>query len=286
MTEAVQQQCRFFLLRYVPDPAKGEFVNFGLALLPPEGPPELRFAKDWSRVKGLDPQADLELLDAFRSELTKEFAKKDVAQEFAKNDLTQELDQKNGEQFVLRMLHDSFSNVLQASDYKACLTAAPAQEADELARIYLEAPRRGTSWEQSARQKIFQSMQAAFTETGVWDRMQRGISVSKYSRPGDPLKIDCGYQTNSSIRMFHATSLKTEVTAAKVLAFSYPELAAGIRRMEGAQAYLTAIIEDNLEKTDHLQFALETLERNTIQVATVSDLPALAQMAARELGNF
>ncbi|MGH9568534.1 MAG: DUF3037 domain-containing protein, partial [Candidatus Angelobacter sp.] len=39
----MRQQCNFFLLRYVPDTVKNEFVNVGLVLLPEAGIPEIRF---------------------------------------------------------------------------------------------------------------------------------------------------------------------------------------------------------------------------------------------------
>lgn len=261
MAEETRQNCKFLLLRYVPDAIRGEFVNIGLMLLPPHAAPELRFSQDWSRVTVLDPQADTELLEAFREELNR----------------------AEDKERLLRRIEDSFSNTLQASEYKACLTNAPAKEADELARIYLEAPRRRGSREKGARQKIWTSMKSAFTEAGIWRVLWRDIPVSRYSRTGDPLTIDCGYKADSTIRMFHATSLKTEITAAKILAFSYPELATGIERMERAQAHLTAIIEDGLEKNDQRGFALETLARAGIHVAHISDLPNLAAVAAKEL---
>ncbi|MGH9564732.1 MAG: DUF3037 domain-containing protein, partial [Candidatus Angelobacter sp.] len=47
----MRQQCNFFLLRYVPDTVKNEFVNVGLVLLPEAGIPEIRFTHDWSRVR-------------------------------------------------------------------------------------------------------------------------------------------------------------------------------------------------------------------------------------------
>jgi len=264
MTDTPRQNCKFFLLRYVPDAVKNEFVNIGLVLLPPQAPPELRFARNWSRVQALDPQADTELLDAFRDELSRESDK----------------------EMLLGKMEDSFSNALQTSEYKACLTAAPAQEADELARIYLDAPRGRRAREASARQAIFQRMRREFDQTGVWKAMWKEIPVARYSRPGDPLEIDCGYKSDSTIKMFQAVSLRTDLAAAKVLAFSYSELAAGILRIERSQARLTAIIEDGLEKAenDQIEFAMETLERHAIQVATVSDLPDLAIVAAREMG--
>lgn len=264
MVEMAKENCKFFLLRYVPDPIRDEFVNIGLVLFPPQAPPELRFSKDWSRVLRLDPQADVELLQAFRDELSR----------------------KGEKEQLLKMIEDSFSNALQASEYKACLTSQPAQEADELARTYLEAPRRRTNQEKTPRHRIQQSMRNAFTETGVWQLMWKDIPASKYSRAGDPLKIDCGYRTASTIKMFQATPLKTEITAAKVLAFTYPELAAGVRRLESAKTELTAIIEDGLETNEQTVFALETLQGVGIQVATVSNLPSLALTASREMGRL
>jgi hypothetical protein len=262
MTET-KQRCKFFLLRYLPNVVNGEFVNIGLVLLPPGSAPELRFSRDWSRVRNLDPQVDTALLDSLRDELSRE---KGPALEV-----------------TLQRINDSFSNALQVSESKACLAAMPEQEADELARMYLETPRRRASREAGPRQRIWRSMQAEFQKAGVWQRMWTEIPVSRYTRAGDPLKIDCGYKSASTIKMFHATPLKTDVTAAKVLAFSYPELAAGIQRIEHSQSQLTAIIEDGSERHDEVGFALETLERAGIQVAMVSRLPELAALAAKEI---
>jgi hypothetical protein len=258
-----KQSCKFFLLRYLPSVVNGEFVNIGLVLLPPEGAPELRFSRDWSRVRKLDPQVDTEILDAYREELSHEKDK--------------------GLEAMLEKMNDSFSNTLQLSESKACLAAVPKEEADELARIYLEAPRRRASGEAGPRLRIWQSMRMAFEQSGVWDSMWQDIPVSKYTRAGDPLEIDCGYRSNSTIKMFHATSLRTDVTVAKVLAFSYPELAAGIERVEHAQSQLTAIIEDGIERDEETEFALETLERAGIQVAPVSNLLDFAAQAAKEM---
>src|SRR5215471_20936245 len=103
MAETQTENCKFFLLRYIPDAVKNEFVNIGLVFLPPGAKPELRFSKDWSRVQALDPQADIEWLEAFREEISHEQDK----------------------DLVLRKIEDSFSNSLQASESKACLTASP-----------------------------------------------------------------------------------------------------------------------------------------------------------------
>src|ERR1700756_4928686 len=64
-----RQSCRFFVLRYSPDAIKNEFINIGLVLLPPAGMAEVRFTHDWSRVRCLDPQADVEMLEAMENDL-------------------------------------------------------------------------------------------------------------------------------------------------------------------------------------------------------------------------
>ena len=118
-------QCRFFVLRYAPDAVKNEFINVGLVLLPPAGGAQVRFTRDWSRVLCLDPEADVEMLQALEK------------------DLRDQLREMNGDHdLILRRIQDSFSNAIQPSEFQACLAASPMAEADELARLYLERPRR------------------------------------------------------------------------------------------------------------------------------------------------
>jgi hypothetical protein len=265
-----RENCNFFLLRYVPDAVKNEFVNIGLVLLPQAGNPELRFTRDLARVKCLDPQADLELLEALES------------------DLRGKLHDANGDsEFILRRIQDSFSNALQPSEFKACLAESPAKEADTLARLYLEPSRQRQSREMSGRQAIFDRMRQEFESFGIWQRMTHPIAVADYTGGRDPLKIDCGY-SNGSVSMFHALALSNDlngVNAAKVLAFSFPPLAEGIGRKVGKQALLTAILTDDLEREEELvQFALETLARQEIAIAPVTQMTEIAAQAARDMG--
>lgn len=259
--------CKFFVLRYAPDAIKNEFINIGLVLLPPTGGAQVRFTHDWSRVRCLDPEADLDVLQALEG------------------DLRDKLREMNGDHdFILRRIQDSFSNALQASEFQACLAESAVAEADELARIYLEHARRKQSRDLSTRQTILQRMQQEFETVGVWPLMEKRISVSRYTRSGDPLKIDCGYSPNGTVKLFHAVSLATDINAAKVLAFSFPRLAEGIHKSTGKQALLTAIVEDNLPVDDEsVSFARETLLQQEIHIASVIEMPAIAIVAAKDL---
>lgn len=264
-----KHNCRFLLLRYVPDAVKNEFVNVGLVLLPPDSPAEVRFTDDWSRVRALDPQADIELLESFAAELKTEV-------------------EKHGkETLLLKKIDDWFSNSLQASEYKACITASPHHEADELARMYLESQRRAPARETSIRQMILRQMRREFELAGVW-RAMYPIVAEKYTHPGDPLKIDCAYapRGQAMVKMFHATPLHTDVNAAKALAFTFPQLAEGLKKKEKLDSELTAIAEDESANSDQtIAFAREILEQQGIRIAPLQEMPQIAAQAAREIAS-
>ena len=263
---ADRKQCEFFLLRYVPDAVKNEFVNFGVVMIGDDGFAEVRVTKDWRRVRCLDPDADVDML---------------VAMEEA---IRGQLQSAGGRVELLRSIGDSFSNTVQLSAATACLAEDPVAEVERLAEMYLESVRRERSREASGRQLIYGQMRDAFDRAGVWSLMTKSIPVAKYTRSGDPLKLDCGYRPNGVIKLFHAISLASDVNAAKVLAFSYPQIAEGIARVERAKSELTAIVEHGLDRNDdQIGFALETLDRSQIAIATTADLNELAHTARVEL---
>ena len=260
------QQCELFLLRYASHALRDEFVNVGLILVPPDSAPELRLVKDWSRVSALDPRADLEMLQAFGDELRLRFNKKEDREQ------------------TLQKMQDWLSNTLQISESKGCLTESPREEADELARLYLEARKGRASRSQSAREIIRKRMEREFRSAGVWQAMSQKIPASKYTQTGDPLKIDCGYRADSIIKIFHAVPLNNDMNSVKALAFTFPRMAEGIQRLEGKQAQMTAIVEDSLsEKDQNVQFAREILESQKILLAPMAQLPQIAEIATREI---
>ncbi len=142
------------------------------------------------------------------------------------------------------------------------------------------------------RASIHASMRAQFERAGVWTLLRKQIAASDYTRPGDPLRIDCGYRPNGVVRMFQAVALEGDAEAAKVLAFSARGLKEGVARIENANLELTAIVEPirrlgedepGEERIAHYRFAVETMEEHEIRVLTTSDLPRIAETARREL---
>jgi len=261
-------QCDFLLMRYVPDPFKNEFVNIGVLLLGRDNEfADVRFTRDWARVRCADPQADVDVLEALES---------DIRQQLQGSS-------ESRKQIVYR-LQDTLSNALQLSEASGLLSVSPTQDLERLAQTYLERAKPQREYRLGARQRIVNEMRNAFESAGVWDALNKKIRAAKYTHRGDPLRIDCGYRPNGVIRLFHAVSLATEPDSAKVLAFSYPSLSKGIAREERAKTDLTAIVEDGLSREDDaIQFAIQTLEQSSIKVASVSQLSMLTERARQEL---
>ena len=104
------RKCEFFLLRYVPDAVKDEFVNIGVLMLDADGAnglggepfAQVRFTDDWSRVRCIDPAADIEVLEGFGEAVRAELARG-----------------HEGRESLLKRLNDSFSNLIQIAPPKA-----------------------------------------------------------------------------------------------------------------------------------------------------------------------
>ncbi|HUB51445.1 MAG TPA: DUF3037 domain-containing protein [Terracidiphilus sp.] len=269
-----RRACEFRLIRYVPDAVRNEYVHIGV-LLREEGSRhmEVRFTRDWRRVRCLDPDADTSLLEAMETELRRRLA-------------------AGSDPKFMRILDESLSLGVQMTEPKAYLAESIPAGVEELMRLYVEPPPREKLPRLSGRAAIQHRMRSEFEHAGVWDLLRKRISAADYTRPGDPLRIDLGYRPNGLIRMFHAVSFEPGLEMAKVLAFSAAGLYAGVARVEKAELELTAIIEPaaKLGATDEeperlalYRFGVETMEEHRIRVLTTSDLGRVAETARREL---
>lgn len=280
--------CEFQLLRYVPDAVRNEYIHIGVILREAHAggraasPPvragvrtgvQVRFTRDWRRVRCLDPEADTALLEGMESELRRRF-------------------EEEGSESLMRLLSESLSLGVQMTEAKAYLADSLPAGLEELMRIYVEPPPRERAPRLSGRAAIQARMRGDFERAGVWDLLRKRIAASDYTRPGDPLRLDCGYRPNGLIRIFHAVSLEPGVEAAKVLAFSSAALRAGVERVEKAELELTAIVEpaakigatdSEPERLEMYRFGVETMEEHRIRVLTTSDLGRVAETARREL---
>ncbi|HEY6445167.1 MAG TPA: DUF3037 domain-containing protein [Acidobacteriaceae bacterium] len=272
-----RQECLFQLLRYVPDPVRNEFVHVGVVLrtagVDGREQTEVRFTRDWKRVRCLDPDADTELLEGMEGELRRKLA-------------------EDSSGTLRRILDESLSLNVQMTEPRGYLAESVPAGLEELMRIYVDAPKRERMERLRGRAAIQAKMRTEFEHAGVWELLRKRIAASEYTRPGDPLRIDMGYRPNGVIRMFHAVSLEPGLETAKVLAFSAARLRAGVERVERAGLELTAVIEpaaklgataDEPDRLELYRFGVETMEEHQIRVLTTADLGRVAETARLEL---
>ncbi len=282
--------CEFFLIRYVPDVVKGEFVNIGVLLREAAGSgmrtPQVKFTRDWGRVRCMDAEADVALLEGLEQEIAGRLRVGVSAR-----------DPKG----VLEVLEDSLSNSVQMTEPRATLAENLATEMEQLMRLYVEPLKVPKLRVKSGRAAIQTALRQEFERAGVWDLMRKRIAAATYTRPGDPLRIDCGYRAGSgamppAVKMFQSVSLEGDVEAAKVLAYSAPQMREGVLRIEGTRLELTAVVEPLRsvsalpsseqpdEASERYAFGVETMERQDIRVVTLNDLARAAATAQRDLG--
>jgi len=268
--------CEFFLIRYVPDAVKGEFTNIGV-LLREAGRNDrtmVRFTRDWSRVRCMDSDSDIGLLEALEGEI----------------DARLRLGAADSKP-VVAVIEETFSNSIQMTEARACLAENTVTELELLMRLYVEPLRIKSERKRTGRAAIAGAMRTQFERAGVWGQMRKKIAASMYTSPGDSMRIDCGYRPNGVVKMFHAISLDGDVEAAKGLAYSTPGLRAGVARVEDARLELTAVVEplralsddEGGESFDRYRFGVETMESQEIRVLTTNDLGRAAEAAKVDL---
>ena len=268
-------RCEFRLIRYVPNVARGEFVTVGVVLHEVGGAGTLlvRFAREWSRARSLDADIDIPMLEALEGELQERlsFVGKSTSVE---------------ERPLMEVLDVSFSNQVQVTPWRGSLAETLPAEMDRLMSLYVNAAPRTMRAREGGRALIVLAMRRAFEEAGVWALMRREIRAAEYTAAGDPLRIDCGYRPNGTVRMFQAVALRGDLGGAKVLACAAKDLIAGMFAKEGAALELTAIVpplREHGEEQEQYRFAVGLMERESIRVMTTSDLGRIAETAAREL---
>ncbi len=115
------RQLEYFLLRYVPNAVREEFVNIGLVMTESGGDGDgfagVHFTKDWRRARSLDPNIDVELLEAFG---------RDVERRVMDVPLRAPL---------LHEMADSYSNAVQLSPLRHCI----AEDTRQIAYAGLDA---------------------------------------------------------------------------------------------------------------------------------------------------
>lgn len=265
------EQLEFFLLRYAGDISKGECINLGVVALAPEdeggGFADVRFTRNWRRLHCFDPLVDVDELQAIE------------------RDIVRDLQDPQRRVELVKRMGDAWSNGVQVTALQGCQTySSPALELERLSEIYLRTPTVGELRPLTGRQRILSVMRDEFEKAGVLGLMQNNVPIADYTKAGDPLKFDFAYALPHDLKFLQAVSLAQGSDRGTVLALKFPQIAAGVLAKRGLKAWLTAVVDDELDRERReVNFALDMMQESGIVVAPAAEMPRIAEGIRAEL---
>jgi hypothetical protein len=158
-----------------------------------------------------------------------------------------------------------------------------------LCSIYLEEPPSAViparHRARGERAMILAGIEDALARAGIWALRIEKTAATKYTKKrGDSLVFDFGYVLGTEVRFFQAVPLKATTHQAVILAHRFPKIAECISAENGTTARLTAVVSDDLDRTNpEIEFALGAFLENGVKVATVGDMPSIADETRRDL---
>ena len=264
------KECSYFLVRYVPDVAREEFLNIGLFLhVPEEDFLDCMFIDDFHRLKRFHTQADLELL----RELQPYFEQQIKEHE------------KNLDDYI-REMQESYSNLIQVTVPRRCLLRDPQTEMPGLFERYVGARLSGPP-KQDTRMRIKQRLTEALKRHGVLGHklFEKHVPASKWTGQGDPFTFDYGYwplqvagKPNGHVKLIHALSLLRDNELVKALRWTFDKV------VEKEAARLTVVHEHLADPHGAVVRSSQSILENAfIQLVPTSRADEYAQSVRAEL---
>lgn len=230
------KSCSYYLVRYVPNSEREEFLNIGVLLhCPEEQFMDCLFSGDVHRIRRFHPHADSELL-------------RDLQQHFEKQ-IQQHEDELDA---LLKGMQQSYSHLIQLAPARPVLSADPAAELHRAFERLVDQrlPHVPTV---DTRMRIRQRFVEALERARIFHdhRLERRIPAARLTPTGNPLHFDFGYhpastagQADGRLKLLHALSLQRDPSLASVLALSMGY----IRERQAVE--LTAIVEGQPARND------------------------------------
>jgi hypothetical protein len=262
--------CSYFLVRYVPDTAREEFLNIGLFLHSAEEQfLDCLFTDDLRRIKRFHPQADQRFLRDLQSHFEQQIQQHEDHLEV-----------------FLREMQESFSNLIQLTPARPLLAAEPQAEMQQLFERFV-GKRRAEFPAADTRMRIKQRLADALRRALVFGHplFEKRIPAEQWTVKGDPFHFDFGYRPllapgkpNGHLKLIHALSLRRDNEIAHVLANTLRY----VRRKEPAE--LTAVVEALPARRDETaSHSYHLLKDAGITLQPLAEVAAFASAVSREL---
>src|SRR5277367_2350618 len=178
---------RYRILRYTPDLVRDEWVNIGVLLEETRGSRHalrlIEEPREIARIRRLHPDADEDLLRALPVEFEARLRGPD-----------------REVSTYLEKLEQNLSNALQFSPQKALLAENFDDELDRLYRDHVAPPsRRAEGILQSTRDWMREKLNDVFRRHRVLGKLEQRVRIEGFTPPGDPLRLDYGYQDGCAV---------------------------------------------------------------------------------------
>jgi hypothetical protein len=252
--------CRFVLLRYIPDVVKGEFINLGVTILDEAGGflgARMSGEAEIRRLRCFHPEADLELIAG-------------LGRAWSRGEMPWT---------ELESWRETLSDSVRVTDTKVVTTGNWQQEMDALYRRYVAAPpREKTEQMASPRGELHQRLHNRLLIAGLLDRLQP-FPVDRYTAPGDSFKIDYAYSPagNGKRKYLHAVTIDRAMPQATRLAFAFERIR---KASKGDQ--LTALFDEQATRESATPIR-SLLESSGIAVRPYGEMDTLVKEIRRDL---
>lgn len=258
----------------MPNVAREEFVNIGLVMTEPGGDgggfAGIHFTANWQRARCLDPNIDVEMLEALGRDFERRL--KDI----------------NQRALLLHEMMDSYSNTLQLSLIRRCVGENPAEELKDLAQKLVEMPMIGgyakeTQVRNVGRKWIRAGMSDAFVATGV-SKFLTPLKASMYTNPEDDFVFDFAYPLGEKLKIFHAVSLAVAGPETRMFPLRVAKIGPRMWERNKVLPSFAAVVEDQFDEEDKVvKSVLAFMADEKIRVARLREMPMIAEVAQREL---
>jgi len=267
MPEETLLNCRYRILRYVPNLVRDEWVNVavlleevsnGAARANPRR--EIRFIEEdaeIARVRRLHPGVDVSLLRSLPGEFEARL-------------------QGPPEQVstYLEKLDQSLSTTLQFGPNKSVLADDFDTELERLFREQVAVPRTARSGViETTAQWIRKRIDDVFRRRHILARLEKRIRIDEFTEAGDPLKIDYGYRFNGTRGYMQIVPLKGDTTRAKVFAYT----AECIRRRVGHAEFVALTETDPVTGNTRHEFVKRLFDDQHIAIVPPGQLDRFAE---------
>jgi hypothetical protein len=257
---------RYRILRYLPNLVREEYVNIGVLLEEINTPRVvIRLVEEpheFARIRRFHPEVDEAVLRNLAGDL--------------ESRLQGNTSNVSGR---VEFLSESLSNAIQFSAAKPSLAGNIDEELDRLYGEHVAVPYRASVHiVEYTRDWMRDKLKEVFRHHRLMEKLTQRANVETYTQPGDPFRLDYGYQ--NGIRGFiHVVSLGGDTEHAKVLAYTAERIHA-----RDARAKITAITEVAPTPTfSRHQFVERLFAEQNIEIVSMSRVEEFAEALSKSL---